>query len=116
MPVHDLNQVQGADQVVVVVLQRLLHGLAHGLQTGEVDDRVDPGGASENLCPRQAPSFGRHPCYPVGLILGNQPVATEDSAASGLSLSRRLGRLGGELYRRVQPSIVIALDSEVTFR
>ena len=34
-------QVQRADEVVVVVLQRLPDRFAHGLQAGEVDDGVD---------------------------------------------------------------------------
>ena len=42
MPVHDPEQVQGADEVVVVVLERFADGLAHGLEAGEVDDGVDP--------------------------------------------------------------------------
>ena len=40
---HGLEQVQGADQVVGVVLQGLGHALAHRLEPGEVDDRVDAG-------------------------------------------------------------------------
>ena len=38
---HGLEQVQGADQVVGVVLQGLGHALAHRLQSGEVDHGVD---------------------------------------------------------------------------
>ena len=41
VPVHGAEQVQRADEVVVVVLQRLLDGLADSLQPGEVDHGVD---------------------------------------------------------------------------
>ncbi len=43
MAAHGLKQVEGADQVVGVVLQGLGHTLPHGLQPGEVDHRVDAG-------------------------------------------------------------------------
>ena len=41
MLAHDLAQHDGARDVVLVVLKRLLHAFAHGLEAGEVDDRVD---------------------------------------------------------------------------
>ena len=41
MPAHGLEQVEGADEVVGVVLQGLSHALAHRLQPGEVDHRVN---------------------------------------------------------------------------
>ena len=42
MIAHFLGQNQKADQVVVVILHRLLDALAHGLQAREMDHRVDP--------------------------------------------------------------------------
>ena len=41
MPVHDADQVQGAYQVVVVVVQRLPDRLTDGLEPGEMDDGVN---------------------------------------------------------------------------
>ena len=41
MRLHRVDQVHGADDVVFVVQQRLLDRLAHGLQSAEVDDRVE---------------------------------------------------------------------------
>ena len=40
---HHIEQDQGVDQIVGVVLQGLGYALAHCLQTGKVDDRVDVG-------------------------------------------------------------------------
>ena len=39
---HDLEQRDGADEVVVVVKQRLGHALPDGLEPGEVDHRLEP--------------------------------------------------------------------------
>jgi hypothetical protein len=38
---HGLDEHQGADEVVVVVLHGLVDGLAHGLVARKVDDGVD---------------------------------------------------------------------------
>ena len=46
---HQLEQVQGAGQVVVVVFQRFLHRLPHRLEPGEVDDPVELVGAKDRL-------------------------------------------------------------------
>ena len=43
MTAHSLEQIQGADQVVGVVLQGLGHALAHGLEAGEMDNCVNIG-------------------------------------------------------------------------
>ncbi len=41
MIAHGLAKSDGGKQVVVVVFQRHLHALAHGLQTGEMDGAAD---------------------------------------------------------------------------
>jgi hypothetical protein len=41
VPLHHPEQVQGPDEVVVVVPQRLADRLPDGLEAGEVDDGVD---------------------------------------------------------------------------
>ena len=41
MLLHHLEQHKRGVQVVVVVFDRLGHGLAHGLETGEVNDPID---------------------------------------------------------------------------
>ena len=38
---HGLQQREGGVQIIAVVLQRLLHRFAHGLEAGEVDDGVE---------------------------------------------------------------------------
>ena len=38
---HHIEQDQGVDQIVGVVLKRLADALAHGLEAGEVDDGID---------------------------------------------------------------------------
>ena len=43
MAAHGLEQIQGADEVIGVVLQRLGNALTHRLQTGKVDHRVNAG-------------------------------------------------------------------------
>lgn len=40
MRAHRLEQHEGGDKVVVVVLQRLLHALTHSLEAGKVDDGI----------------------------------------------------------------------------
>ena len=40
---HGLEEVQGADEVVGIVLQGLGDALAHGLEPGEVDDGINAG-------------------------------------------------------------------------
>lgn len=37
----DVKMVHGRHEVVVIVLQRLLHRLAHGLQPSEIDHAID---------------------------------------------------------------------------
>ncbi|BCW20600.1 hypothetical protein NtRootA9_33080 [Arthrobacter sp. NtRootA9] len=49
MPVHGADHVQRAHQVVVVVLQRLLHRLAHGFEPGKMDDGIDAGAGEDIL-------------------------------------------------------------------
>ena len=46
---HGLAEVEGGDQIVVVVGCRNGHRLAHGLQTREVDDTLDIGVLGKNL-------------------------------------------------------------------
>ena len=41
MRLHDPHQVQGARQVVVIIIQRLFHGLSYGLQPGKVEHCAD---------------------------------------------------------------------------
>ncbi len=38
---HRLQQLDGAGEIVVVIAQRDLDGLSHGLQAGEMDDRIE---------------------------------------------------------------------------
>jgi hypothetical protein len=39
---HDLQESDGADEVVVVVKQGLLHALANSFQPGKMDDSLKP--------------------------------------------------------------------------
>jgi hypothetical protein len=41
MPLHRLEQIDTAGDIVLIVFQRYLGGLTHRLQSGEVNDRID---------------------------------------------------------------------------
>lgn len=51
MLLHALVEVDGADEVVLVVHLRVRDALPHGLQPSEVDDGVVPGnGGQQRMC------------------------------------------------------------------
>lgn len=50
---HDLQESDGADEVVVVVKQGLLHALAYSFQPGKMDDSLKPAAKQTSVRPSQ---------------------------------------------------------------